>query len=62
MVIIEVREIDAGYKGQTGGYVPRTVVTGTGKGYLVIGDTMTAEWLKTAGPEGQAVIDAYRSR
>lgn len=25
-----------------------------------IGDTMTAEWLKTAGAEGQAVIDAYR--
>ena len=25
-----------------------------------IGETMTAEWLKTAGPEGQAVIDAYR--
>jgi TRAP-type C4-dicarboxylate transport system substrate-binding protein len=27
-----------------------------------IGETMTAEWLKTAGPEGQAVIDAYRGR
>jgi len=27
-----------------------------------IGETMTADWLKTAGPEGQAVIDAYRSR
>ncbi|MDO9437765.1 TRAP transporter substrate-binding protein [Hydrogenophaga sp.] len=27
-----------------------------------IGDTMTADWIKTAGPEGQAVIDAYRSR
>lgn len=25
-----------------------------------IGDTMTSEWLKTAGAEGQAVIDAYR--
>jgi TRAP-type C4-dicarboxylate transport system substrate-binding protein len=25
-----------------------------------IGETMTAEWLKTAGPEGQAIIDAYR--
>jgi len=25
-----------------------------------IGETMTAEWLKTAGAEGQAVIDAYR--
>lgn len=27
-----------------------------------IGETMTAEWLKTAGPDGQAVIDAYRGR
>jgi TRAP-type transport system periplasmic protein len=25
-----------------------------------IGDTMTEEWIKTAGPEGKAVIDAYR--
>jgi TRAP-type C4-dicarboxylate transport system substrate-binding protein len=25
-----------------------------------IGETMTAEWLKAAGPEGQAIIDAYR--
>jgi TRAP-type C4-dicarboxylate transport system substrate-binding protein len=25
-----------------------------------IGETMTAEWLKTAGAEGQAIIDAYR--
>ena len=24
-----------------------------------IGTTMTAEWLKQAGPEGQAVIDTY---
>lgn len=25
-----------------------------------IGDTMTAEWLKSAGPDGQAIVDAYR--
>jgi TRAP-type C4-dicarboxylate transport system substrate-binding protein len=25
-----------------------------------IGDTITAEWLKTAGPDGKAVVDAYR--
>jgi len=25
-----------------------------------IGETMTAEWLKAAGPDGQAIIDAYR--
>ncbi|MDQ3273091.1 MAG: TRAP transporter substrate-binding protein [Pseudomonadota bacterium] len=27
-----------------------------------IGDTMTVEWLKTAGADGQAVIDAYRKK
>jgi hypothetical protein len=25
-----------------------------------IGDTMTGEWMKTAGPDAQAVVDAYR--
>jgi TRAP-type C4-dicarboxylate transport system substrate-binding protein len=25
-----------------------------------IGETMTAEWLKTAGSDGQAIVDAYR--
>jgi TRAP-type C4-dicarboxylate transport system substrate-binding protein len=25
-----------------------------------IGDTMTAEWLATAGPDGKAIVDAYR--
>lgn len=32
------------------------------KELAAIGETMTAEWLKTAGVEGQAVIDAYRGR
>jgi len=27
-----------------------------------IGETMTAEWLESAGEEGQAIVDAYRSR
>jgi TRAP-type transport system periplasmic protein len=30
------------------------------KELLDIGQTMTAEWLKTAGEEGKAIIDAYR--
>ncbi|WP_332741144.1 TRAP transporter substrate-binding protein [Hydrogenophaga sp.] len=30
------------------------------KELAAIGETMTSDWLKTAGPEGQAVIDAYR--
>lgn len=25
-----------------------------------IGDTMTAEWMKTASPDGQAIVDTYR--
>jgi TRAP-type C4-dicarboxylate transport system substrate-binding protein len=25
-----------------------------------IGQTMTQEWLKTAGPDGTAIVDAYR--
>jgi TRAP-type C4-dicarboxylate transport system substrate-binding protein len=25
-----------------------------------IGDTMTAEWMNTAGPDGKAIVDAYR--
>lgn len=32
------------------------------KELAAIGETMTAEWLKTAGAEGQAVIDAYRKK
>ena len=30
------------------------------KALAQIGETMTAEWLKTAGPDGQAIIEAYR--
>ena len=25
-----------------------------------VGDTMLKEWLDKAGPEGQAIVDAYR--
>lgn len=32
------------------------------KELTAIGDTMTAEWIKTAGADGQAVIDAYRKK
>ncbi|MBX3610890.1 MAG: TRAP transporter substrate-binding protein [Hydrogenophaga sp.] len=27
-----------------------------------IGETMTAEWIKAAGPEGQAIVDAFRKQ
>lgn len=32
------------------------------KELAAIGETMTADWLKTAGAEGQAIIQAYRGR
>jgi TRAP-type transport system periplasmic protein len=32
------------------------------KALAQIGATMTAEWLKTAGPEGQTIIDTYRAQ
>ena len=25
-----------------------------------VGDTMLEEWLEKAGPEGQAIVDAYK--
>lgn len=35
---------------------------GVRKELLRIGDVMTAEWIAIAGPEGKAVIDAYRKK
>lgn len=32
------------------------------KELAAIGEAMTADWIKSAGPEGQAVVDAYRAR
>jgi len=67
LVVLKVTETDAGYKGSTGGYVPRTVVTGTGKGYLIVGDTMTeVTWskaddvsqMKLTDPSGNVVHPA----
>ena len=47
LVIIEVREIDAGYKGQTGGYVPRTVLTGSGRAWVLSeGRAVEVAWNK----------------
>jgi TRAP-type C4-dicarboxylate transport system substrate-binding protein len=40
-------------------------VTDAGNDFLaelkVIGEKMTAEWLETAGPKGQAILDAYNN-
>lgn len=47
LMIIEVREIDAGYKGQTGGYVPRTVLTGSGRAWVLSdGKAVEVAWNK----------------
>jgi hypothetical protein len=47
LVIIEVREIDAGYKGQTGGYVPRSVLTGSGRAWVLSdGKAIEVAWKK----------------
>jgi TRAP-type transport system periplasmic protein len=32
------------------------------KELMAIGDTMTADWLKTAGADGQAIVDAFRKK
>lgn len=32
------------------------------KELVAIGDTMTAEWIKAAGADGQAIVDAYRRK
>jgi TRAP-type C4-dicarboxylate transport system substrate-binding protein len=32
------------------------------KALAAIGETMTTEWLASAGPEGKAIIDAYRKK
>jgi TRAP-type C4-dicarboxylate transport system substrate-binding protein len=31
-------------------------------GLKQVGDTMLGDWLKKAGPDGQAVVDAYRKQ
>ena len=47
LVIIEVREIDAGYTGKTGGYVPRTVLTGSGRAWVLsAGAAFEVSWKK----------------
>lgn len=59
LVVLRVTEIDAGYKGSTGGYVPRSVVTGSGQGYIVIGNKMTeVTWSKADDVAQMTLTDA----
>lgn len=47
LVIIEIREVDAGYKGSTGGYVPRSVITGSGRAWVLSnGKAVEVKWNK----------------
>jgi len=47
LVIIEIREVDAGYKGSTGGYVPRSVTSGSGRGWVLSnGQAVEVKWNK----------------
>ena len=47
LVIIEIREMDAGYKGSTGGYVPRSLITGSGRGWVLSnGKAVEVKWNK----------------
>ena len=32
------------------------------KELIAIGDTMTGDWLKTSGAEGQGIVDAFRKK
>ena len=47
VVVLRITTVDAGYKDPAGGYVPRTVLEGTGEGYVLAGNKMTAvTWSK----------------
>lgn len=47
LVIIEIREVDAGYKGSTGGYVPRSVTSGSGRAWVLSnGNAIEVKWSK----------------
>jgi hypothetical protein len=47
LVVLRVTTVDAGYKDPAGGYVPRTVLEGTGPGFAIIGDkNIPVTWSK----------------
>ena len=48
LVVLNVKEIDAGYRDPAGNYVPRTVFTGTGTGYILQdGKALAVKWSKS---------------
>ena len=47
LVVLRVTTVDAGYKDPAGGYVPRTVLEGTGAGFAILGDKkVEVTWTK----------------
>jgi len=47
LVVLNVKTVDAGYRDPAGNYVPRTVFTGTGKGYVMEkGLALAVTWSK----------------
>lgn len=58
LVIIEIREMDAGYKGSTGGYVPRSLITGSGRGWVLSnGKAVEVKWNKPSIDSQMEVSD-----
>lgn len=58
LVIIEIREVDAGYKGSTGGYVPRSVTSGSGRAWVLSnGKAVEVKWNKPTVPSQMELSD-----
>ena len=48
LVVLNVKTVDAGYRDPAGNYVPRTVFTGTGTGYVLQnGKSLSVKWSKS---------------
>ncbi len=59
MVILYVKTIDAGYKDPAGNYVPRSVLTGTGPGFLITnGQRQKITWAKAGVKDPVTLTDA----
>lgn len=59
LVVLRVTTTDAGYKDPAGGYVPRTVLEGTGAGFVMAGNKKIAvTWSKTDAKSPITLTDA----
>ncbi|CAB4342175.1 MAG: DUF3048 domain-containing protein [Actinobacteria bacterium] len=63
LVVLSIRTIDAGYKDPAGNYVPRSVLTGTGTGYLLSnGSSQKILWSKERVADIMTLTDEYGNR